>query len=472
MRVATPARYVLTPVEQSHKCYVTKVRDLLGVIEQRLEQQTARGIAEAVTRALRDGALRPGTKLPPIRAVAAQLQLSPTTVSAGWALLARSGVIRTDGRRGTTIADTSAVGPARYRRALRLESTFFLDLSTGVPDPQLLPDLRPALRRLHRIPVPSSYLDDPVLPELVDLLRSDWPYDAEEMTVVDGAMDALDLAARSLLRFGDRVVVEHPCFPPLLDMLEAMGTHIVGVEVDEDGMLPAVLAQVVTAPVGAVFIQPRAQNPTGVSLTPARAEKLAAILRRAGTCVIEDDSAGAVAATADVSLGRWIPRQMLHVRSFSKSHGPDLRLAAMSGPSDVMSTIVGRRQLGQGWSSRLLQQLLLSLLEDDHAAAQVAKARDEYTRRRAELVKALAGHGIHVPGNDGINVWLPVRDETAAVLRLASQGIGVAPGSPFAALPGPVNHIRLTAGLLADGHAEVAAHLAAAAQAGAWTGAR
>lgn len=449
-----------------------KMRDVLGAIEQRLEEQTARGIADAVTRALREGVLAPGTKLPPIRAVAAQLQLSPTTVSAGWALLARSGVIHADGRRGTTILDIRAVGPVRYRRALQLQTTFDLDLSTGVPDPELLPDLGPALHRLHRTPVPSSYLDDPVLPELVDRLRADWPYPANEMTVIDGAMDALDLAARSLLRFGDRVVVEHPCFPPLLDLLEAMGTQIVGVTVDDEGMLPAALAQAVTAPVGAVFIQPRAQNPTGASLTPARADELAAILRRAGTCVIEDDSAGAVAATADVSLGRWIPHQTLHVRSFSKSHGPDLRLAAMSGPADLMATLVGRRQLGQGWSSRLLQQVLVSLLDDDRAAARVAQARDEYARRRAALVGALAEHGVHVPGNDGINVWVPVRDEAAALLRLASQGIGVAPGSPFGVLPGPVNHIRLTAGLLADGHVEVAAHLAAAVGAGAWTGAR
>jgi DNA-binding transcriptional MocR family regulator len=320
--------------------------------------------------------------------------------------------------------------------------------------------------------VPESYLDDPVLPELVDLLHADWPYRAEEMTVVDGAMDALDLAARSLLRFGDRVVVEHPCFPPLLDLLEAIGVEIVGVPVDDEGISAVGLAQAVTAPVAAVFLQPRAQNPTGASLSAARADEVAAVLRRAGTCVIEDDSAGAVSATADVSLGHWIPQQTLHVRSFSKSHGPDLRLAAMSGPADLMAKLVGRRQLGQGWSSRLLQRVLVNLLTDAQAVRQVAHARDEYARRRAALVDALAVQDVHVGGNDGINVWVPVLDESAALLRLASQGIGVAPGSPFGVRPGPVNHIRVTAGLLADGQADVAVDIAAASRAGAWTGPR
>lgn len=445
---------------------------MLVLIEERLEEQSARGIAEAVIRAMRDGVLTPGMKLPPIRTVAAQLQLSPTTVSAGWALLVRSGVINTNGRRGTTIADIRASGPARYRRTLQRHTTFEVDLSTGVPDPELLPDLGPALRQLRTAPVPASYLDDPVLPELVELLRADWPYQPEGMTVVDGAMDALDLAATSLLRFGDRVVVEHPCFPPLIDLLEAMGAEVVGVPVDSEGMSVPALAQAVATPTAAVFLQPRAQNPTGVSLTAQRAEELAAVIRQAGTCVIEDDSAGGVSANADISLGRWIPQQTLHVRSFSKSHGPDLRLAAVSGPETLLATLVGRRQLGQGWSSRLLQRVLVSLLQDERAVTRVAHARDEYARRRAALVDALAARGVNVGGNDGINVWIPVLDESAALLRLASQGIGTAPGTPFAVLPGPVNHIRVTAGLLPGGHAEVADRIADAARAGAWIGAR
>ncbi|NJC74277.1 aminotransferase class I/II-fold pyridoxal phosphate-dependent enzyme [Planosporangium thailandense] len=445
---------------------------ILVSIEERLEEQSARGIANAVTRAMRDGVLTPGMKLPPIRTVAAQLQLSPTTVSAGWALLARSGAIHTDGRRGTTIADLRASGPERYRRALQRQATFDVDLSTGVPDPALLPQLGPALGRLRAAAVPGSYLDDPVLPELVDRLRADWPYVCDELTVMDGAMDALDLAARSLLRFGDRVVVEHPCFPPLLDLLEAIGVEVVGVPVDDAGLSAEALAEAVTGPVAAVFLQPRAQNPTGASLTPARAEELAGIVAKAGCWVIEDDSAGAVAATADLSLGRWVPRQTLHVRSYSKSHGPDLRLAAVSGPANVMRTLVGRRQLGQGWSSRLLQRILVSLLDDPQAAAAVAHARDEYARRRAALVDALAAHGVAVGGNDGLNVWVPVRDESAALIRLAGRGIGAAAGQPFAVVPGPVNHIRVTAGLLADGHADVAVEIAAAAETGAWAGVR
>lgn len=187
-------------------------RKTLSLIEERLDEVTARGLANAVSRAIRDGVLGPGTKLPPIREVSAQLALSPTTVSAAWRLLARSGSIRADGRRGTTVAEVAA-GSVRYRQALGRGTDFALDLSTGVPDAALLPNLTSSFAELTTAGTPSSYLEAPVLPELEEILRSDWPYPADRLTVVDGGLDALDQVTRSVLRFGDRVIVEHPCFP-------------------------------------------------------------------------------------------------------------------------------------------------------------------------------------------------------------------------------------------------------------------
>ncbi|HET6625693.1 MAG TPA: aminotransferase class I/II-fold pyridoxal phosphate-dependent enzyme [Nocardioidaceae bacterium] len=444
------------------------MRSILSDIEERLDQPTARGLADAVSRAIRDGVLEPGVKLPPIRQIATELALSPTTVSAGWTLLARSGAIHTDGRRGTTVADAATPGAVRYRTALRRQTDFELDLSTGVPDAALLPNLERAFAHLTTAGTPRSYLDDPVLPELVQVLHAQWPYEAGQLTVVDGAMDALDQVARSVLRFGDRVVVEHPCFPALVDLVEATGVRVVGVPVDEHGLCPDQLAEVLRVPTAAVFLQPRAHNPTGASMTIERAERLAGIIAGTGALAVEDDSAGAIASSPMVSLGTWIPEQTVHVRSFSKSHGPDLRLAAMSGPDAVMQHVLARRQLGQGWSSRVLQRILLSLLTDPDTVAEVEQARETYAGRRHDLVTALAGAGVEVGGTDGINLWLPVHDETAALVRLASRGIGAAPGAPFTLLPEDAGHLRVTCGLVADGFDALAGELADAARTGSW----
>lgn len=442
----------------------------MSAIEERLERPTAKGLAQAVSRAVRDGALTPGTRLPPIRALARRLGLSPTTVSAGSSLLARSGAIHTDGRRGTTVSGPKEPGPGRYRRALQRQLNFALDLSTGTPDPALLPNLGPALGQLTSAAIPGSYLDDPVLPELLELLRDQWPYPPEELMVVDGAMDGLDLVSRSLLRFGDQVIVEHPSFPPLLDLLGHIGVEVLGVPVDADGLQPEALAAALASPVVAVFLQPRAQNPTGAPMTKDRASILAPILGSVATLtVVEDDSAGAVAASPPISLGRWIPDQVIHLRSFSKSHGPDLRLARLSGPAEKLREISHRRALGQGWSSRLLQRVLLSLLSEPASVAAVEHARDEYTRRRAALVCALTSLGVQVAAGDGLNLWVPVHDESAAIVRLASQGVGVTPGTPLDVLDGGADHVRVTVGLVADGHDELAQVLAAAANTSSWT---
>lgn len=445
---------------------------MLKVLSDRLEEPTSRGLAHAVSNAIRDDALAPGERLPPIRTVASQLGLSPTTVSAAWSLLARAGTIRTDGRRGTTVLGPSIAGPTRYRRALDRQTSFELDLSTGVPDPGLLPDLASALRRLPSADTPRSYLDDPVLPALAEILRADWPYAAERITVLDGAMDAQDQAASSVLRFGDRVGVEHPCFPQLLDLLESLGVQPIGVAIDDDGMRAPELRSALSRGITALFLQPRAQNPTGASLTAERAGELSSLLSGTGVIVIEDDSAGAVATTPAISLGSWLPEQTIHIRSYSKSHGPDLRLAAMSGPAALIDPITERRFLGQGWTSRLLQRVLVDLLTHEPSLRAVERARAIYAERRHAVISGLERRGITVVGREGLNIWLPVRDETAALVRLASRGIGAASGGPFAANPGSEPHLRITVGLVTNRHDEIAAELADAATVGTWTSPR
>jgi DNA-binding transcriptional MocR family regulator len=461
------------------------LQNVLEVVKERLDAPTARALAHAVSSAIGAGELAAGVRLPPIRAVATELGLSPTTVSSAWSLLARSGAIQTDGRRGTVIAPARVPGPARYRRALGslgsvVPSGLSLDLSTGVPDPALLPDIRAALGRLgglgelSRAPMTQTYLDEPVVPELADVLRADWPFAAEALTITDGALDALDLLSSQLLRFGDQVAIEHPSFPPLIDLLEAHGAQVIAVDVDDEGARPDQLGRALAAGARVAILSPRAQNPTGASWSAARAGELAAVLAAHDALVIENDSAGAVASAPLISLGVWRPDRCVHIRSFSKSHGPDLRLAALAGPASIVTPVVERRHLGQGWTSRLLQRLLLDLLTQPESVAAVESARAEYARRREAVVGQLAARQLTVAAGDGLNLWLPVADEASALISLASRGIGAAPGGPFAVRPGPAAHLRITVGLLgggADEIDEVAGALADAAGA-AWSAPR
>lgn len=449
----------------------------LSLIAGAVRDRSARGVAAALGRLVTSGELPAGGRLPTVRSVARTLGISPTTVSEAWRSLARAGAIETRGRSGTFVR-----GPTRPRERLRYArlvagpGELALDLSTGVPDHELLPPLSPALRRVGDTQPTTSYLDEPLLPPLEAVLRERWPYPPAQLTIVDGALDAVDRITATAVRFGDHVLVENPTFPPTLDLLDSVGAVPVPVPVDDRGICPEALATALDRAPVALYLQPRAQNPTGASATGDRVEQLAKVLAghpRGGTVlVIEDDHAGDIATAPPVSLGTHLPDRTVRVHSFSKSHGPDLRLAAVGGPSDVVSAVADRRLLGPGWSSRLLQAVLLDLLASDATARRVARARQEYARRREALATALAARGVTAGAGDGINMWLEVADQQVALVTLAAYGIAVAPGAPFEVTPLGADHIRLTVGLVRHDFAWLADILAEAAGAARGTSGR
>ncbi|CAB4872695.1 unannotated protein [freshwater metagenome] len=430
---------------------------MLTEISTAIDDRSARGIAAAIGRMITAGTLPVDSRLPTVRALSKTLRVSPTTVSEAWQTLAAVGAIEARGRLGTFVRQPVGPGsPQRYRRVTEGPGHFELDLSSGTPDPDLLPDLSRVVALVSRQSLTSSYLDQPVLPELDRILRDTWPFAAEDMTVVDGAMDALDRVAQVIVRLGDRVVVEHPCFPPVIDLLERLGAEVIGVDVDTEGISVEGLRAALALQPTAVFLQPRAQNPTGVTMTARRCAAISRLLATSTAIVVEDDHSGDIASGALFSVGSTLPSRTVHIRSFSKSHGPDLRLAAIGGAGDVVSAVANRRLLGPGWSSRILQAVLVALLQDPATAKSLRKARQEYTRRRRVVTDVLAERGVPFTGTDGINLWMRVDDERSALLTLAAQGIGAAPGKPFMVRDDD-DSLRVTVGLLQGSDHEIAA---------------
>ena len=438
-----------------------------------LTDRSPRGIAGALARRIRQGELSPGDRLPTVRDVAAELGVSPATVSEAWQALRRAGLVESRGRAGSFVR--SAPRPwlsPRVQGLVGYVEGLPLDLSRGTPDQALLPALAPAFARVRPTADTNVYQESPVLPELRDELARTWPFQAETITVVNGTQDAVSRTLEQVVGFGDRVAIESPGFPAFLDMLDVLGAEIVPLELDAEGVTVASLTAALKGKPAAVVLQPRAQNPTGVSMSPRRAEDLARAIRRVRSpvTVIEDDHSGAISAGSDVSLGAWLPDQVVHVRGFSKSHGPDLRIAAVGGPSAVLDRLVARRMLGTGWTSRMLQTILLDLLVEPRSVAAVDEARRTYAARQQAVCGALAEHGIAVPVPDGINLWLPVAEERSALVQLTTAGIRAAGGTPFLApAVDPADrpdHVRVTTGLVEVGAAShVAAALAAAATA-------
>ncbi len=401
--------------------------------------------------AVRAGALAPGDPLPAVRALAGELGVSPATVARAYQDLRQRGLVVTAGRLGTRVRPRPPVA-ARRAALLPPPRPDARDLASGHPDHRLLPPLGPHLAALAAGFGPATgYAEAAVLPELAAAARERLTADgvpADELTVTGGALDGIERLLAAHLRPGDAVAVEDPGWANLLDLIAALGLRTVGVPVDDEGPTVAGVRVALAAGVRALVVTSRAQNPTGAAVSAERAEALRALLaERADLLLIEDDHAAELARVPLHPLAGVTPAWAL-VRSVSKPYGPDLRLAVLAGDEATVARVAGRAQVGAGWVSTVLQHLVLALWRDPATAELVRRAADGYDRRRDGLVAALAARGLAAHGRTGINVWVPVPDETVAVTALRDAGWSVAPGSVYRIAAAPA--VRITVSTLDD----------------------
>jgi DNA-binding transcriptional MocR family regulator len=249
------------------------------------------------------------------------------------------------------------------------------------------------------------------------------------------------------------VAVEDPGWANLLDLLAALGLSVEPVRVDDDGPLVADVTGALSRGVRALIVTPRAQNPTGATLSAQRAAELRAVLqgRDDDLLVVEDDHCAGIAGAPLHPLA-GSSRHWAFVRSASKAYGPDLRVAVLAGDQRTVERVHGRLRLGPGWVSQLLQHLAVSLWSDDAASGLIQQAEERYSSNRTRLRAALAGRGVTAHGASGLNVWVPVPDETVMITRLLNAGWAAAPGTRFriATPPG----IRVTIADVVDAEIE------------------
>jgi DNA-binding transcriptional MocR family regulator len=395
---------------------------------------TAKGIAASVERRVSDGALEPGAALPPVRRLADDLGVSPGTVATAYKELRQRGIVVTRGRGGTVVAPAPAVASRRPP----VVPSGLRDLSGGHPDPELLPGLVPPSRLS---PGARSHRSTPRLARLEDAVR-DWlrpdGVPVEHVTFAHGALDLIGRLLSVELRPGDGVAMEDPGYHHLLDLMTALGVRIVPVAVDDEGVRPDALRGALRAGVRALVCSPRAQNPYGGCFSPARRDELVGLLRAApDVLVVENDHASAVAQAPLRTLTSGGLTRWMHVRTVSKFLGTDLRWAAAACDPTTLARHDGRLLLTSGWVSHLLQETVHGLMTDDATRALVARAQDTYGARRNALLQALGERGIPAHGASGMNLWVPVRDESAVVNGLRSYGWWVAAGARFRMASGP-----------------------------------
>ncbi|MEO3805450.1 aminotransferase class I/II-fold pyridoxal phosphate-dependent enzyme [Nonomuraea sp. B1E8] len=390
---------------------------------------SASEIAAGVEAAVSEGRLPPGRMLPPVREAAASAGVSPGTAAAAYRLLRERGVVETAGRRGTRVRPRPA---STFREEIRIEvPPGVRDLSQGNPDPALLPALHEALAAAARAheerPALYGTGDDEELLALAGArLRADGLSPAP-LAITSGTLDAVERVLAVHLRPGDAVAVEDPGWTSLLDLVTAMGLRIVPMRLDDDGPLPDELGRALRAGARAVVVTARAQNPTGAAVSAARAAGLRELLAAHPDVLLVEDDHGSGFVDLPLHPLAGVTRRWILVRSTAKSLGPDLRLALVTGDPTTLDRLRGRQRLATGWVSHLLQRAVAHLWRTEAVDTQAVAAA--YARRRDGLVEALAVRGITAHGRTGLNVWVPVADESTAITRLLARGWAAAPGA-------------------------------------------
>lgn len=427
---------------------------------ERLSDRTIRGLALETSALIRAGALPVGAKLPTIRDLAFRLNVSPGTLSAAWSDLRRQKILTGRGRNGTFVSgDRFIAKPSRLASSGRYGSDV-LDLTLAAPDTRLLPPLAQAMAYGASAEGLNSYERSRILPELESAARETWPYQAEAFLATNGGYNAVYTLLHALVMPGAAVAIENPTAMRLLDILEDCGARIVPVACDAQGPMPSSLQEAMAYKPVAFLFQPRLHSVTGHTVSGQRLTELADILVATDTLIIEDDGVAEISAAARHSMGERFPERVIHVLSYSKTFGPDLRLAVLSSSAAIVDQIQSYRSFSAGWTSRILQGAAAWLLRDQETGNRVAEAREIYQQRRDALTMALKDRDVPVAEGAGLCAWVPVASAPFAMVTLAARGIAVHPGAKFSVSPN--NHIRVGTATLTDRCEEVADGIALA----------
>lgn len=264
----------------------------------------------------------------------------------------------------------------------------------------------------------------------------------DQVVLVNGSQQAVDIIARTLLEPGDKVLIEDPGYPDARHAFVAMGARVVPIRVDSEGLD---IARAGWRGAGArlAYVTPSHQFPTGAVMPLSR--RLALLDWASRTCayIVEDDYDSEFRFDGrPIEAVQSLDRQdrVVYVGTFSKSLFPSLRLGYAVLPPSLVDPFLRVKYLADRHSSTLVQLVLSQFIAQGHFERHLRHMRKRNEKRRASLLCALErelGDKVRVEGaNAGLHVviWLPhlrPDDELPIVERAARAGVGVYPLSPY-----------------------------------------
>ena len=422
-------------------------------------------IYRQLRRAILDGRLPPGGRLPPTRELARRLSVSRTTVTVAYDRLVGEGFLATRVGAGTFVSNGLGAATRPTRRtggALRprpvwdaiqvpdvFEQPAEFDFRPGIPDARLFPYQtwrRLLARELRADAVGSGAYADPAgHPGLREAIARHLGVargvqaTAEDVLVTTGTQQAIDLVARVLLAPGDRVAVEDPCYGPPRRLLASLGARVAGVPVDDRGLV----VDAIPPRTRLVYVTPSHQFPLGMPMSLPRRMALLAWARRHDAAVVEDDydsefryGGRPIQPLQTLDMGE----RVVYVGSFSKTMLATLRLGFVVAPASLRAALRAAKFVADWHTALPTQAALARFIQQGFFARHVRRMRAVYQARHQRIVDALsdrfAGHLEVIPAAAGLHLAATAlranAEELAAVLgRAAAAGVALLPLSMY-----------------------------------------
>ncbi len=438
-------------------------------VDRRRPVSLASQLYESLRQAILTGQLRAGDRLPSTRQLAEQLSVSRNTTTGAYDQLLAEGYIDAKVGSGTCVARSlpdellrvdaggRLVGKrAARRRSLSQRGKMLSSkpvriltvagrpqpFASGLPDLQMFPFATWArlMARHWRRPGyslvgygdPAGY--KPLREAIAAYLRQSRAVrcDTEQVVIVTGSQQALDISARLLLDSGDTALLEDPGYPGARVALAAAGANLMRLPVDQEG---ADISGIADGAAQVAFVTPSHQFPLGVTMSVARRLALLEWAQRSGAWVLEDDYDSEYRYR-----GKPLPSlqgldgagRVIYVGSFSKTIFPSLRLGFLVLPADLVEPFRRAHGVIDGHSPVTEQAVLADFIADGHYARHIRRMRAVYEERQQALVEA-AGRELQgllevSPSEGGMHLvgWLPEGvDDVKAAGTAAAAGVFV-----------------------------------------------
>lgn len=448
------------------------------ILDPSLSTALHRQVYEQWREGILSGRFRPGERVPSTRELAESLSVSRGTISEAWDQLIAEGYLETSPGSGTFVCrelpdrmliaggagranDGSkvAVRLSRYgagltedlRRVSRQDAV--IRFSPGVPDRESFPFSlwrRLVGRHLRRLaPSVFNYAeqspgDERLRSEIaayVTRLRA-VRCSPEQIIIVNGSQQGLDLCARLLIEPGNEVGIENPGYPGARRALAAYGARLRPLPIDASGVVLRRLPRTTRL----IYVTPSHQYPTGISMSLARRLELIEWAKRSGAVIVEDDysseyrySGPPLPSLQGLATGVAV----IYVGTFSKVMFPGLRLGYVISPSSVVPFFSRAKWLADRQTPMLEQAVLADFLAEGHMERHIRRMRRLYGLRREALLDSLHrhfGNRAHVMGDAaGMHAMVRFDDHNGILERAARNRVELVKADDYYLTKAPGN---------------------------------